>query len=67
MSRVSQFKDTANQILDQFDRLVATMPFQGNTSDQSQKMCLMNGVGSLRHMVNGVVAADFREKKDAKL
>ena len=38
---------------------VSNMPFKGNTSNESQKVCLVIAMNTLEHSIDGIEDSDF--------
>ena len=69
MSKATQkkaetFQRRATSLIAQIEALIEKMPDKGNSSSESQKVCLSQALNQFEHTVNGVEASDFEKEKD---
>jgi len=58
------FKKKADDLIEKIETLINKMPDKGNSSSESQKICLQIAINEFSHNVNGVEPSDFEEEKD---
>ncbi|HUU87711.1 MAG TPA: hypothetical protein VMX17_08170 [Candidatus Glassbacteria bacterium] len=58
------FKRRAEDLIEKIEALINKMPDKGNSSSESQKICLQIAINDFSHNVNGVEPSDFEEDKD---
>lgn len=59
-----EFKKKAQSLIDQFQALINGMPWQGDTCEESQKLCLQKDLNELQWSVNGTNYLDFYKKEE---
>jgi len=58
--KVSDFQNKAQALLDKLEALVnANIKNDGDTSETSQRMCILNNIATVSRSVNGVEPEDF--------
>lgn len=57
--KTETFKRKAEALISKLEDLVEQMPFHGNSSSESQKVCLQNALNNFHYTVNGVERNDF--------
>lgn len=53
------FKEDAEELIEKFQKLIDRMPDRGDSSSESQKVCLQISLNDLDATVNGVEDSDF--------
>lgn len=56
-----EFVFKAEALIDQFQELINTMPYKGDTCSESQTVCFQNALDVLSCIVNGTTEKDFIE------
>ena len=46
------------------DLVEESLPQRGNTSDECQRIALINAINTVEHLVNGIEPIDLEEKED---
>ena len=59
-----RFKTKAEALIDKLQSLIEVLPDKGLKCSVSQKVCLLNSLGSFESAVNGVEDEDFKEEDD---
>lgn len=57
--KAETFRRKAGALISKLEDLIEQMPFHGNSSSESQKVCLQNALSNFHHTVNGVEKNDF--------
>jgi hypothetical protein len=55
------FKEELRSKLEEIDDLVKTMPYKGDSSNESQKVCLMIAINTLDATISGIEDSDLEE------
>ena len=59
MSRVEDLQEELREYLDAMRSKVILMPYKGDTSNDSQKVCLMIAMNTLEHSIDGLKTSDL--------
>ena len=58
------FVEELHELLNKVENKVDTMPYQGNSCNNSQKVCLQISINDLRATINGIEDEDLKPSKD---
>lgn len=60
------FKGESEELLTKLEAMVSEMICEGNSEEESQKVCVQNAIGKLRMVIEGVENSDFKEEQIEK-
>lgn len=58
------FVEKLHELLNKLENKVDTMPYQGDSCNKSQKICLQISINDLRAHINGIEDEDLEPSKD---
>jgi len=64
-AKYEKYKKEVEELLDRVFYLTEDMPYQGDTCETSQRVCLLNAIGKVQSNVNGLEVSDFFEDEDS--
>lgn len=59
----TKFKTKAESLINELEELINTMPYRGNSEQESQKIYLSNKLNQFSYAINGVEEGDFDKEK----
>lgn len=61
--KLDSFQRQANFYIEQLQHLIDEMPYHGDSSEESQKVCLQIALNELEYAVTGTTKEDFKKSK----
>lgn len=62
--QMEEFKKEMTKLLRKMTTITCGLPYKGDTCEESQKICLINAINTVRQSVNGITISDFVEGKN---
>lgn len=59
--KAEKFKTKVESLVSKIEDLIETMPYQGDSESESQKIALTNALNQFSYTVNGVEDSDFKK------